>query len=225
MILTIFVSKVTPRSVFNATEALQQLAEEMTPFTNENSHQGVHTTRLRPRPHAIQHSARRDQQVDILQTLQQNADQGIPPSFHRDIEHIFQQGVRHGIQQGVQAATSRRYEEESVDSYDDSNDGSIIIRRTRAHLPQPHQSNDFNPEAVTAASTPNRGLTHESLRAMIRDEMASFQNDLDNYRVSRPGTLAGLSRALEGVSLRSEGGLRLFIRHQVAAHAPQISAF
>ncbi|KAI1372144.1 hypothetical protein F4677DRAFT_270740 [Hypoxylon crocopeplum] len=104
--------------------------------------------------------------------------------------------------------------------------GTSIILPPRSMTRRPSIDDEqISPAAVVAASTPTRLLTQESIRNIINDEMAQYQADVSARRVSRPGALAALSRASQQVSLTREAGLRTFVRYQVAANAPNISAF
>ncbi|KAI0122459.1 hypothetical protein F4814DRAFT_210108 [Daldinia grandis] len=92
-------------------------------------------------------------------------------------------------------------------------------RRSRRGTDQIH------PSSVIAASTPSRALGNENIRAIIRDEMTDFQANDYTGRVSRPAALAALQHSLYQQPLRTEAGMRTFIRHQVILRAPGISAF
>ncbi|KAI1660446.1 hypothetical protein F4813DRAFT_294800 [Daldinia decipiens] len=86
-------------------------------------------------------------------------------------------------------------------------------------------TDQIHPSSVIAASTPSRALGSENIRAIIRDEMTDFQANDYTGRVSRPTALAALQHSLYQQPLRTEAGMRTFIRHQVILRAPGISAF
>ncbi|KAI2627801.1 hypothetical protein GGR54DRAFT_432808 [Hypoxylon sp. NC1633] len=110
--------------------------------------------------------------------------------------------------------------EDDVDQFADGTPDSVI------HHPQVHATGQsIRPSSVIAASTPTRFLTHEFIKSLIHNEMVQHQADPNSEQASRPGVLAALARLTESMSLRTEPGLRMFVRHQVASNAPQISAF
>lgn len=86
-------------------------------------------------------------------------------------------------------------------------------------------TDQIHPSSIIAASTPSRALGSENIRAIIRDEMTDFQANDYTGRVSRPTALAALQHSLYQQPLRTEAGMRTFIRHQVILRAPGISAF
>ncbi|KAI1099070.1 hypothetical protein F4804DRAFT_94881 [Jackrogersella minutella] len=143
--------------------------------------------------------------VDATAELQKLAS-GLSPLTHAHPE---------GVEQAYRNLHGGRSPTESEDT---------VIRRPRARATN-RGTDRIHPTAVVAASTPNRVLTHDFIHGVIQAEMHQFQQDLNANRISRSGAITSLSRVIGRSSIRTEAGLRTFVRHQAAIHAPEISAY
>lgn len=99
-----------------------------------------------------------------------------------------------------------------------------LVLTNRPHTRASDVMNEILPSPI-AASTPSRIMTEEYIRAMIRADMRQLQDDLSSDRITRTNLLSALSSRSHHLSVRTEAGLRHFVRQQVALQTPEITAF
>ncbi|KAI1385619.1 uncharacterized protein F4822DRAFT_349421 [Hypoxylon trugodes] len=83
----------------------------------------------------------------------------------------------------------------------------------------------IRPESVIAASTPTRPVSYQTIREMIRREMAEFQAMEQSTVLMRSTAVVDAARNTFGRSIRDDAGLAAHIQYQVALYTPAISAF